>query len=647
MQPLHFYDENIPCLAACPVHTNAGAYVAAIADGDDLGAYLTARLPNPFASVCGRVCAAPCEVACRRGAIDRPIAIRALKRFVTDQFGPEADAGKTWLEVAAPPQEERQQSVGIVGGGPAGMACAHDLRRLGYAVTVYEATGQLGGMMKLGIPEYRLDRTLLQKELDAIVDLGVDVHLHTKLGRDVSLAELRRRHDAVFLAIGATLGRGLDIEGHEADGVLKAIEFLINVNQGFEVDVGEKVVVIGGGDVAMDAARSALRAEAYEEARGAVGREASEGDAAGARSVLGAEAYEEARGAVGREASEGDAAGARSAFGAYDDADARSSMTEALDVARTATRSGAHRVTVVSLESADEMPASPFELDEARHEEIAFIHRRGPARVIVEDGRVAGLETIGVLSVFDENGRFAPRFDETDRVIHDADTVILAIGQAIDLEALGESGPEISPRRTIRVDPDTGATSLPDVWAGGDAAKGPRTLIEAIADGRRTAADIHRSFGGELAQAEAGQMVELQQFHRLDDTYDRIPRVAVPTLPSDRRIGLAEVETGFTEEQARCEAKRCLRCFANILLDVHKCVLCALCADVCPLDLISLVPSEEIPGAGEAGTALTLDEHACIRCGLCIERCPTNALSMGVWSGVGVPLQLGALAVTS
>ncbi len=594
MQPLHFYDENIPCLAACPVHTNAGAYVAAIADGDDLGAYLTARLPNPFASVCGRVCAAPCEDACRRGEIDQPIAIRALKRFVTEKYGVESAAGKAWLEVAAPPTEDRPQSVGIVGGGPAGMACAHDLRRLGYQVTVYEATGQLGGMMKLGIPEYRLDRDLLQAELDAIVDLGVEVFLHTRLGRDVGFHDLRRRHDALFLAIGATLGRGLDIEGHEADGVLKAIEFLININQGFEVEVGERVVVIGGGDVAMDAARSALRAAAYEEARVAE---------------------------------------------RYDNGDERSAMTEALDVARTAARTGAQQVTVISLESDEEMPASPFEIEEARHEDIEFIHRRGPARILAEDGKVTGLETIGVLSVFDENGRFSPQFNDADRQVHDADTVILAIGQAIDLDAIG-GDVEISPRRTIQVDPETGASSLEGVWAGGDAAKGPRTLIEAIADGRKAAADIHRFFGGVGDEGPPGQLVELRQFHRLEDTYDREARVAVPTLATDRRVGLAEVETGFTEQQARCEAARCLRCFANIQLDVGKCVLCALCADVCPLDLISLVPSEEVDPQYPGGTALTLDERACIRCGLCIERCPTKALSMAVWTGVGVPLQL-------
>ena len=589
MQPLRFYDENIPCLAACPVHTNAGAYVAAIADGDDEFAYLTARLPNPFASVCGRVCAAPCEDACRRGEVDTPIAIRALKRFVTEKYGVEAGSDK-WRSVAEHKGLERQESIGIIGGGPAGMACAHDLRRLGYQVTVYEATAQLGGMMILGIPEYRLDRDLLTAELDAIVSLGVDVHLNTKLGVDVQFDDLREQHDGLFLAIGATLGRGLDLEGHEADGVQKAIEFLINVNQGYHVDVGECVLVIGGGDVAMDAARSALRREDYAEARQIELADTQDPEM----------------------------------------------MVEALDVARSATREGAADVTIFSLESEEELPASPFEVEEAAAEDIKFVHRRGPARILTEDGKVTGLETIGVVSVFDDEGRFAPVFDPDDLKSYKADTVILAIGQAIDVDALGDSGPEISPRRTIGIDETTLKTSLDNVWAGGDAARGPRTLIDAIADGRTVAAEIHRTFTGESPPEVEGQLVELSQFHRYDDTYDRVDRLSVPVLATDRRSGLGEVELGFTEQQARCEAARCLRCFANIELDVDICVLCALCVDVCPVDIISIVPAEEI-GEEQGSTALLLDETDCIRCGLCIERCPPNALSMAVWSGIGVP----------
>ncbi len=585
---LSFFDENIPCLAACPVHTNAGAYVAAIADGDDLNAYLTARLPNPFASVCGRVCAAPCEDACRRGEIDRPIAIRALKRFVTEKYGTEAGADGEWMRVGGAPEQDRAESVGIVGGGPAGLAAAHDLRLLGYRVTLYEATDRLGGMMLLGIPEYRLDRDLLQGDIDAIIGLGVDVEYGARMGTGIMLDELRDRHDALFLAPGASLGRGLDLPGNDADGVFRAIEYLVNVNQGFRVDIGGRVVVIGGGNVAMDAARTALRAAAYE----------------GTSADFEAEEH-------------------------------RGALTEAFDVARSAKRAGATEVTVVALESRDEMPAAEFEIEEAEIEGIEFTHRRGPSAIVTEDGAVVGLETIGVVSVFDADGRFAPQFDHEDRSVIAADTVILAIGQAVDLESL--SGVEISPRGTIATDPETMATSLPGVYSGGDAAFGPRTLIVAIAEGRKAASSIHQELSGEApAEQPPGQMVQLQQFHRLDDVYDRIERVEVPALPTERRVGLQEVELGFTPEQARCEAKRCLRCFANILLDVDACVLCALCSDVCPLDLISLVPGGEIE-SGAAGTALMLDETSCIRCGLCIERCPTRALSMGVWTGVGVP----------
>jgi NADPH-dependent glutamate synthase beta subunit-like oxidoreductase len=603
MEDLRYFDRNIPCLAACPVHTNAGMYVAAIADGDDLTAYLTARLPNPFASVCGRVCAAPCEDACRRGAIDQPIAIRALKRFVTEQYGVEAGPHTEWTRVAAPPQTSRPESVGIVGGGPAGLAAAHDLRLLGYRVTVYEAAAELGGMMVLGIPEYRLDRRLLRAEIDAIVSLGVEVRLDSRLGTDVTFADLRERHDAAFLAFGASLGRGLDIDGHQADGVFRALEFLINLNQGFHVDVGDRVVVIGGGNVALDAARTALRAAAYADAQRSPGFEEPE-------------PVQEA------------------------------SFTEAVDVARSAVRAGATDVTVVSLEARHEMPAAEFEIHEALLEGIKFVHRRGPARILVEDGRAVGVETVGVLSVFDETGRFAPEFDQEDREVLETDTVILAIGQAVDLSALQPDGPTASRRGTIEVDFDTLATSIPGVWAGGDVVHGPRSLIEAIADGRRAAASIHRAFGGGADEETPGRMVVLDQFHRLQDPYDRQDRVSVPSLTTDRRIGLREVEVGFSEEQARCEAQRCLRCFANILLDVHACVLCGLCSDVCPLDLISLVPATEV--GGTEGTALLLDESTCIRCGLCIERCPTHALSMGVWSGVGVPdrvpISIGSLS---
>ena len=602
---LGFYDFNIPCLAACPVHTNAGAYVAAIADGNDEFAYLTARLPNPFASVCGRVCAAPCEDACRRGNIDEPIAIRALKRFVTEKFGPESGKTNMWSAVDSRTAARKGKSVAVVGGGPASLACAHDLMLQGYDVSLYEATGGLGGMMVLGIPEYRLPRDLIDMEIQGIIDLGLDVHLNVTLGEDITLDELREKNDAVFLGIGAMLGRDLNIPGHDADGVFLAVEFLINVNQGFKVDIGEKVVVIGGGNVAMDAARTALRASAYDD---------------GDNDPL--------------EDWEADSA----------------EVSHPLDAARSALRAGATDVTIISLESREEMPAQDFEIVEAEEESIRLFGRRGPQEILTDDeGRVQGLRTVGVTSVFDEDGRFAPQFDDSDVTDFDADTVILAIGQAIDLEALGKNGPEVSPRRTVATDPDSFKTSLPDVWCGGDAAFGPRLLITAIAEGRSAAASIHATLSPADATAERrpGKMTIVEDFQRQMDRYDEHGRVEIPSLPTDRRIGLQEVELSFSEEAARTEAARCLRCFLDIQLDVDACVLCGLCADVCPVNIISLVPSAEIGGL-PGGTALMLDEELCIRCALCIDRCPPKALSMGMWTGVGVPegipLTIGGLA---
>ena len=255
--------ENEPCRAACPVHTDAGAYVTAIAEGRYRDAYLIARGPNPFASICGRVCAAPCESACRRGTLDAAVSIRALKRFVTERFGVESfSAATVWHEAHGPVPPATGPSVGVIGGGPAGLSAAHDLRLAGHPVTVYEANERLGGMMVLGIPEYRLSRGVISREIEAILEMGVEAHTGFSVGRDASLRDLLGRHDALFLAVGTGRARDLDLPGKDLDGVLRAIEYLLNVNQGFRVDLGERVVVVGGGNVAFDAARTALRAAA-------------------------------------------------------------------------------------------------------------------------------------------------------------------------------------------------------------------------------------------------------------------------------------------------------------------------------------------------------------------------------------------------
>lgn len=583
--------ENEPCRAACPVHTDAGAYVTAIAEGRDRDAYLIARAPNPFASICGRVCAAPCETACRRGTVDAPVAIRALKRFVTERFGVESfAAGAVWHEAHGTVPPATLGSVGIIGGGPAGLSAAYELRLLGHPVTIYEAADRLGGMMVLGIPEYRLARQLIVREIDAIIELGIDVELSHRAGEDSTVAQLLERHESLFLSVGTGKGRALELPGNELDGVLRAVEFLLNVNRGFRVDLGERVVVVGGGNVAFDAARTALRA-------------AAGGDNSTAE----------------------DDATATSVPGTIDDA--RRGMVVTLDVARAALRAGVLHVTVIALESPEEIPADPEEIAEAEAEGITILYRKGPHRFLGDGSRVTGIETIDVESVFDGDHRFNPTFLPGTEAVLAADCIILAVGQTADLELLRDVD-VAQARGAVTTDPDTLRTSHPRIWAGGDVAHGPRNLIDAIADGQRAAGSIH---AGTVTVSDASVHVELRRregFRRLATGYDAIGRQVIPSTPSDRRTGFAEVEVGYSAEGAKLEALRCLRCFDNVMLDPTLCILCGLCVDVCPPSCITITRADKVGLGAESQSVLLLDEDTCIRCGLCINRCPPGALSM-------------------
>jgi len=592
-----WFDDNVPCTRACPVLTNAGRYVAAIAAGDDRLAYDIARLPNPFPSICGRVCAAPCEIACRRGAIDEPIAIRALKRFVCERFGVESRSDA--YRLGAPMMPRREERVAIIGAGPAGMACAHDLATFGYRPVVFEAQERPGGMMVLGIPPYRLRRELIEDEIQAILDLGVELRTGLALGRDFSLRSLKADgFAATFLGIGAMRARELAIPGVELDGVLNAVDFLLNANLGYRVTLGEDVIVIGGGNVALDAARTALR-----------------DIAAGLESpVRVAEAAEAGNGV-------------------------EAASTAALDVARTAVRMGARRVRVVALENRQEMPAHEFEIEEAEVEGIEVIGRLGPKRIVGAD-QVTGLETLQVASVFDENGRFAPTFVPGTESTMGCDTVIMAIGQTPDLSWLApDDAVAASPRGTIAIDAESLATGAEGIYAGGDVAFGPRNLIDAIGDGRRAAASIHKQLTGETAprpSLSGRRMLPIVEMTRgpIAADYTEHARAEVPAEPTERRIGSPEIELGFSEEQARHEAGRCLQCFLNIMLEPSLCILCGGCVDVCPEKCIRILPAEQIEGltAGTPASVLVLQEDRCIRCALCVDRCPTDALSLDGWS---------------
>jgi NADPH-dependent glutamate synthase beta subunit-like oxidoreductase len=618
---LEDWKRQVKCQSACPVATDAGRYVQLIAQGRDEDAYLVARAPNPFASVCGRVCAAPCEDACRRGAIDAPISIRALKRFVTEKHGVESTRPGTQDRLRQAPLSEgnvyaghlpvastvpaTRRKVAVVGAGPAGLSAAHDLALLGYQVTVFDAAAEPGGMMRFGIPEYRLPRSLIRAEIDKVLALGVTLRAGLPLTASFGLRELRREgFEAFFLSVGVSKGRDLQVPGVELDGVVKAVDYLLNVNRGFRLDLGQRVVVIGGGFVAFDAARTALRLGREEDAR-----------------ALGEHMGEEA--------------------------DAR--LKEALDSARAALRGGATEVTIVSLEAFDEMPVLKStqgheEFEEAQKEGVAFIPRRGPKR-FVGDGRLSAIELRRVTAVFDQNGRFAPSYDDADVITLEADACILAIGQKADLSFLGpEDRVELTPGGTVRVDPLTLATSAPGVFAGGDVAFGPRNLIEAVANGKRAARSIHSFLAGE--KAALARHLEIEEIpaerYRMIAGFEVLDREAPPTLDLGRRTGIAEVETGYAEEQARAQAARCLVCHVQTIYDPEKCVLCNRCVDVCPEYCLALVPFEsldlpegqrqELTERAEAGglplAAMLKDDDRCIRCGLCAIRCPTGAMTM-------------------
>jgi NADPH-dependent glutamate synthase beta subunit-like oxidoreductase len=616
------WKQQVKCQTGCPVSTDAGRYVQLIAEGRDEEAFLVARAPNPFASVCGRVCAAPCEDACRRRAIDAPVSIRALKRYVTERFGVESVKPDTQDRLRETPLREgnvyaghlpvagaaaggARRKVAVIGAGPAGLSAAHDLALLGYEVTVFDAAAEPGGMMRFGIPEYRLPRTLIHDEIQKILSLGATLRSGTPLTESFGLKELRADgFEAVFLSVGVSKGRDLQIPGVELDGVIKAVDYLLNVNRGYRVNLGRRVVVIGGGFVAFDAARTALR----------LGRE-----------ELRESDLEELAGEV----------------------DAR--MKEAFDSARAALRSGAAEVTIASLESFLEMPVLQTtqgheEFEEARREGIAFLPRRGP-KAFLGNGRLRQVELRAVRSVFDANGRFSPSYDDEDVLAIDADACILAIGQRADLSFLKpEDGVALTPAGTIKVDPATLATSAAGVFAGGDVAFGPRNLIEAVANGKRAARSIHEHLARDRAQVEVTLDVEKlpTREYRMLAGFELLDRETPPTLALDRRTGIAEVETGYDPQAAARQATRCLVCHVQTIYDPEKCVLCSRCVDVCPEYCLSIVPFEELDlpeetreslraraeGNGLPLSAMIKDDERCIRCGLCAVRCPTDAMTM-------------------
>jgi NADPH-dependent glutamate synthase beta subunit-like oxidoreductase/NAD-dependent dihydropyrimidine dehydrogenase PreA subunit len=490
---------------------------------------------------------------------------------------------------------------------------------MGFSVTVFEAQSVSGGMLVLGVPEYRLPREVVQAEIKAIESLGVAIRHGQRLGRDFTLSDLKEQgYEATFLGIGAHKSRELTIEGVQNDGVLRAIEFLLNVNLGFRVSLGRKVVVIGGGNVAFDVARSVVRqAEQFSGMSEA-----------------------ELRVALHQAASALEQLTAR-------EPEAPDEVRLALDVAREAIRKGVPEVHMYCLENLDEIPAAREEIEEAEKEGIRLHTRFGPKRILGQDGRVSGIELVRCSRVFDENRRFNPQFIEGSEETVSCDTVVLAIGQAADLSWIRpEDNLKMTPRGTVQTDPATLATSRPDVFAGGDLAFGPRIIITAVAEGQRAARSIAKYLTGHVPETPRNVRVTVYpaEHYRMPPDYEKMIRRPPPTLPLDRRIGIAEVEEPYPEPGAGVQALRCLKCHVSPIFDGDKCILCGGCADVCPENCLRLVDVLAVRGDEKLAAALVAryghmpraDEHAgiikdetrCIRCGLCAVRCPTGAITM-------------------
>lgn len=608
----------IACQLACPVHTDARGYVRAIAEGDFEKAYLIARGPNPFASICGRICGAPCESGCRRGKIprsdadgsfvatDRPIAIRALKRFVCESFGAEARAAEEILEglrsyvpnVAADAEEMASllraatqgilaaaegQRIAIIGSGPAGLSAAHDLALLGFKPVVFEMEPLAAGMLAVGVPEYRLPRELIRREVAIIEALGVEIRCKTKVGRDLSFQSLRDQYAAVVIAVGAKRPRPLGLPGEPGPGVYGGVDFLRAVALGENLPLGADVVVIGGGNVAYDVARTVVRQAAYDAARMA------------ARLI------------------------------------------------------GTRRVRLVSLETLEEMPADTSEIREGEEEGIDRLSGWGPVAIRRDpQGTVIGLEIKRCVRVYDEQRRFAPLFDENTRQILDCDSILIAAGQAPDLSFLEAGGADIEQFRPgwPKVDPTTLMTTAEGVFVAGDLAHGTRLLIDAVASGKKAARSVYQFVTGRTPQPETlMSFVRLDRYRR-ESGYERIRRVELPIAsPAERLADPAlQVEKCLTEEEAIREASRCLDCGVTPVFDGNRCILCGGCADVCPTLCLKIIPLSALNPAAEVAefleaqlgadadlknnSAILKDEDRCIRCALCVQRCPADAIAM-------------------
>lgn len=537
-----------PCKTECPAHIGIQGYIKLAAQGKYTEALELIKKDNPFPAVCGRICNRRCEQACTRGDLDEPLAIDEIKKFIADQ---DMNEGRRF--VPRKRHDYSDKKIAIVGGGPAGLSCAYYLALDGYSITVFEKQQALGGMLTLGIPAFRLEKNVVNAEIDILREMGVEFKTGVEVGKDVTIPQLREQgYSAFYLAIGAQGGRKLGVEGEDAEGVLSGVGFVQDINLGKDVKLSGKAVVIGGGNVAVDVARSAARV-------------------------------------------------------------------------------GAEETAMYCLESESEMPAAEDEVEEAREEGVAVRNGWGPVRILTEGGKVTGVEFKKCISVFDENRRFSPRYDEQDTITVPCDHVLLSIGQSIQWGNLLEGlSVELNPNQTIKADGFTYQTAESDIFAGGDSYTGPKFAIDAIAAGKQAAISIHRFVqpGQNLLYGrDRGEYKSLDKDALDLDSYDRMPRQqAHHTGEHGGHESFRDDRLTFTEEQVRRETERCLGCGATVV-DEFLCVGCGQCTTKCKFDAITLERKYDGEGVSLQDMKKALVPHVIKRTGKIALKKVKNAFS--------------------
>ena len=510
---INCYDTGTaPCKTACPAHIAVQGYLKLAAQGKYREALQLIKRENPFPAVCGRICNRRCEDACTRGTVDQAVAIDEVKRFIAQQ---DLDAETRFVPEKVIPKVDGEfaEKIAVIGAGPAGMSCAYYLAEKGYRPTVFEKEARPGGMLMNAIPSFRLEKDVVEAEIDVLRQLGVEFRCGVEVGKDVTIARLRQEgYKGFYVAVGLQSGGRLPVPGGDAENVISGVDFMRDVNLRDKKSLSGRVVVIGGGNIAAD-------------------------------------------------------------------------------VARTAVRCGAENVSLYCLEGYDEMPMGEEDRSECERDGVAVYAGWGPREVSVEGGKAAGVSFVKCLKVKDENGRFAPVYDENTVQVAPCTTVLFCIGQKAEWrELLSGTAVEFDPNGTAKADPVTYQTAEADIFVGGDAFTGQKFAIDAIAAGKQGAVSLHRFVQGATLTIgrDRRQFIELDKKSALIavDSYDNTPRQRVGYNEALRNT-FRDERVAFTAQQVRAETARCLGCGASIV-DPNKCIGCGICTTKCAFDAIHL-----------------------------------------------------------